>query len=538
MALAIDPSTPAVAVQTSNVTTTVTSASFTPPNGALVLVGWAWNTGSGVSPGAPSIANSGSALSWSLLGHRARPETAADGQAAMWWAVSAGAAMTVTVTAGASGLNAGAAYFWVLTGQKLSGPIGASGESGANTATTSIAQTYTAQGTGSRGFIAVADWALAGAKTAGTGMTVSASGNAGSEISYGFLRRTNADGVNGVSNSLNVTTPSSNSLMWVYAEVLEEPASDAGILWAPTLLTPFSGGWPFFTGQTPPPWQGIAPDNPPAAPLLSTLTPVGVVTYGAGTKRGSVASTATTAVSTHGTPVHVAQPSTVTSVAAQSHAGARKTRSLATVAPVAVFGRGASVKTGRSTTATPVALTSSSVGRKVVSLSSVTTLAVFSRATLDSTPIANTGTVSTVGTNGYGTVQTIRSRSTLAPVAAFSRGVSRSIRSRATATPVAAFSRGTVTRRALAVAVTPVLVWSRGSLSGRHGTGTRTPVVVLAISVATGQHRAGTATSLCVATFGSVLLEELGRIGVLRGQTRRLGNVAVTTELIGDVDEL
>jgi hypothetical protein len=223
VALAIDASTPAIAVSTNNGITTVTSASFTPPAGSLLYIRWAWNTGAANTPAAPSITdNLGTPLTYTLLDHHSRADSpAVDGQCAQWSAaVGTSAAMTVTATAGTgTTVHGGALHITVLTGQHAT-PIGAHGKS-SSTSAASIAQSYTAQATSGWGFIGVTDWDLKGTQTAGTGCTLTNSGNAGTEISYGFVRRTTADDSNGSSNTLNVTLPgTSTALSWVYAEIV------------------------------------------------------------------------------------------------------------------------------------------------------------------------------------------------------------------------------------------------------------------------------------------------------------------------------
>lgn len=224
MALAIDGSSPAIATGAGP---TVTTASFTPPAGALLLVEWAGNSSSGANPGQPTITdNLGGHLTYTLVAWQSHANSpTVDGQAAAWWApVVSSAAMTVSVTNQDSGNPDGALKVTVFTGADTSG-IGASGKSGSASAS-SIAQSYTAQATGGWGFLVDCDWDTLGAQTAGSGCTFTSggTGSVGSAISYGFLRRTSADDTNGGSNSLNVTIPgTSNHLSWVYTEI--KPAS-------------------------------------------------------------------------------------------------------------------------------------------------------------------------------------------------------------------------------------------------------------------------------------------------------------------------
>lgn len=242
MALAIDASTPAVVTQPNSTTQTLTTGSFTPPAGALLLIRWAGNSGASESVAQPTITdNLGGHLTYTLLDWQSRADSPTrDGQAACWWAVvGSSAAMTVTVTNQSNPANAAdhaALHVTVITGQDAVTPIGAHGKSGSASAA-SIAQSYTAQATSGWGFIGVCDWDVKGAETAGTGCTLTNGGSASIStfITYGFLRRTSADDVNGNSNTLNVTLPgTSTNLSWVYAEVLPAGSSSSSFT-APVL---------------------------------------------------------------------------------------------------------------------------------------------------------------------------------------------------------------------------------------------------------------------------------------------------------------
>jgi hypothetical protein len=251
VALAIDASSPAVATNSSGAAATVQTASFTPPAGALLLIGWSGNSFGGENPAQPTITDSlGAPLTYTLLDWKSRADSpATDGQAAQWTAVvGSSAAMTVTVTSGTTnhGGNerASALKVWVLTGADTTG-VGAHGKSGSASAG-SIAQSYTAQATSGWGFITDCDWDEKGAQTAGTGCTSDGSANLGTAITYGFLRRTSADDVSGNSNTLNVTLPaSSTNLLWVYVEV-KPTATTTAAAWpggpGPARIAP-NGTW-------------------------------------------------------------------------------------------------------------------------------------------------------------------------------------------------------------------------------------------------------------------------------------------------------
>jgi hypothetical protein len=230
VALAIDASSPALTTQTNTATAALATGSFTPPAGSVLLIQWV--SDGGATPGSPTITdNLGTPLTYTLLDWKAANSgtPAAGGQAASWRAVvGSSSAMIVTVTNGAvSGERAAALKVTVLTGADTTTPIGAHNKSGSLSAA-SIAQTYTATSTGGQGFIVVCDFNQLGNETAGTGCTVVSTGSVLTNISYGFLRRTSADDVATVSNSLNVTIPgTSTNLSWTYAEVLPAATSTA-----------------------------------------------------------------------------------------------------------------------------------------------------------------------------------------------------------------------------------------------------------------------------------------------------------------------
>jgi hypothetical protein len=231
VALAIDAAnSPPVVTNAVGGTATVTTASFTPPSGSLLLILWSGNSSSGSNPAAPTITdNLGVHLTYTQTDWQSRANSpTVNGQAAAWWAVvGSSAAMTVTVTNGDSTNHQAALAVVVLTGQHAT-PIGAHSKSGSASAA-SIAQSYTAQATGGWGFLVSCDWDALGTDTAGTGCTLLPSGSGTiptTQISYAFERRTTADDSNGVSNTLNLTLPgTSTNLSWVYVEVVPAAAT-------------------------------------------------------------------------------------------------------------------------------------------------------------------------------------------------------------------------------------------------------------------------------------------------------------------------
>jgi hypothetical protein len=233
VALAIDASTPATAVQSTGTTATVVTASFTPPAGSVILVRYSANTIDPTSPGTPGITDSlGTPLTYTLWDNGRQPDSpTADGQVATWTArVTSSAAMTITVTNGAASPNRHAALrVVVITGADVSSaisPVGAHGKQGATASTSSIAQSYTASATSGWGFLVACDWADVGAETAGTGCTLEGSADVATNYVYAFIRRTTADDTSGVTNTLNATLPAgSTSLRWAWVEIVPAAAT-------------------------------------------------------------------------------------------------------------------------------------------------------------------------------------------------------------------------------------------------------------------------------------------------------------------------
>lgn len=223
MGLAIDASSPSVF--TSSVAA-ATSASFTPPLGSLLVVRMAANSTNGVNPSTPTITdNRGVPLTYTLQVWRSRVDGSPviDGQCAIWTApVTSSVAMTVTVTT--SGAAHKGCRIDVITGHHRTNPIGVFGKAGSASAS-SISQNYTAAASAGQGFMSILDWDALGAMTAGSGCTLDGTGDVGvGQISYGFVRRTQADDRGGVANTLNGSpNGTSTALNWCWLEILEDP---------------------------------------------------------------------------------------------------------------------------------------------------------------------------------------------------------------------------------------------------------------------------------------------------------------------------
>jgi hypothetical protein len=232
--------------------TSTTTASFTPPANSRVIVCLRYNTGSGDTPGTPTITdNLGVHLTYTLVADNRRgvinPPPDADAGIAIWKAVGTGAAMTVT--AGSSGTASTGVAIKVLVWTDSSGSTPDVGpnktQTGAGSATgTNIFSTSTlASSTGGCGLLAGVDWLASAVPTAGSGCTVTGGDAAqqGSNMSYCVIIRSLNDTVSGsnftVTGSWGAT---STNARWSTIEITPAagtPIADEGMaqdsLWWP-----------------------------------------------------------------------------------------------------------------------------------------------------------------------------------------------------------------------------------------------------------------------------------------------------------------
>src|SRR4051812_21284339 len=127
MAIAIDASSPAL-VHGVSVSSTVTTASFTPPAGALLVACVAANSSAGLSTTAAMTDTAG--LTWTQRSVANFASTARSGYAGIYTAlVPTSAAMTVTVTtSGSSGTTRRPSLqVYVVTGADVTDPLISSG---------------------------------------------------------------------------------------------------------------------------------------------------------------------------------------------------------------------------------------------------------------------------------------------------------------------------------------------------------------------------------------------------------------------------
>jgi len=389
VALAIDASTPAIAVQSNGATTTCTTASFTPPSGSTLLILYSANSIDPTSPAVPTITdNLGAHLTYTRYDHSVRSDTPnADGQACSWTApVATGAAMTITVTnQAASGGRHAAVSVQVLTGADGTTPVPVHGESG-STSTGTVNQSYTANATGGMGFTAIADWNATGVMSAGTGTTRIGSAAVGApDYDYGFFRRTTADDVATSSNAVNATLAgTSNSVRWIWVEVV--PAAGGATVNADATLTgtatisaaaasdkPVTSS-PTFTAT-------ISPAASSTKPVDATLTGTATITSaGASTKPADSSLTATaarTAAASTTKPVDASLPTTATITAAATStkpvdASLGLTATITPAAAVVPAGKSIDAAPAFTATITPAAATTKPVDAAVSATATIT----------------------------------------------------------------------------------------------------------------------------------------------------------------------
>lgn len=236
MVVAIDASTPAKATGTTN---TITTASFTPPNGSLILVMYGTNdAGTGLTDIA-AITNTGTAITWGRLVRQSRSASSIsgvgqEGGAEIWSGVGTGGAITVTVDGEGTGSGAGNEQLVkcvVLTGA-VTTPTnfgGANLNSGLPSATVAGCLA------GSFVFAASSDWSAGGLGTAGTAQTIVDEHNVAGQVTL-HTWRTTAVLAGAGSQTMNLTAPAGQDYNLVAVEVRD--ASPAASLPPIIVLAP------------------------------------------------------------------------------------------------------------------------------------------------------------------------------------------------------------------------------------------------------------------------------------------------------------
>lgn len=232
MALAIDASTPVFVAATAAAVSTLTTASFTPPVGALLVVVYA-NGGQGAAANQPS--NTGGAVSWNASAKVS--EVANNAAASVWFGtVTSSASMTVTQTLGASDIDWGFGVV-VVTGQGAT-------QNGATQVATSVSGTPSgtiASLVGSNSLIlgGVGNFSNSTVGTAGSGQSLTFNGHAfslsdGANQSAGWAQYlTGMNLAAGASATINDTAPTGIDYSLAMAEILAATGGGGGSTPAP-----------------------------------------------------------------------------------------------------------------------------------------------------------------------------------------------------------------------------------------------------------------------------------------------------------------
>jgi hypothetical protein len=205
-------------VKASNAGNDVTTASFTPPAGAL-LVAFAWHDTAGGNVTNTSVVTDSQGLTWTIRATRSKQDDgvgAANSHVQISTAVVASSvAMTVTST-GTNCNDPAGLYVRVITGADTTTPMDATPVEGTTNAAV-VSTTITTVTDGARCFLQVIDWNVAAAMTAGTGQTAVVSDTiGGSPDDRIYLGVTDAVTSPAGATTLSTASPSTgNTQNWI-----------------------------------------------------------------------------------------------------------------------------------------------------------------------------------------------------------------------------------------------------------------------------------------------------------------------------------
>lgn len=331
MAIDVDSSSPSIVTITN--TTSGTTASFTPPAGALLVVAVGAESGNNGDP--PAISNSGTALTWTLWKYRDQYSSGGQvGMAAIWTApVAASSAMTVTATW--SFANYGGLKVFVVTGADTASPVGAIGEG--SSATNNITPTvYTSTVANSRAFGIAADWSgLGSPSSTDTGFPYHIASHASGIAVHKAANTTSA----GSTVTLNFDAAGSSSPTWnwvaveiVPSTVVAKTATDTATLTeaAPTIATQASDT--AVLGEVATAEPGFAPADTGTLAELSSLVVIAgdAAALGEATAVPAQMATTDTAVVDEGTEVEKSDGPVTADTAALGEAAGTAAQTAAT----------------------------------------------------------------------------------------------------------------------------------------------------------------------------------------------------------------
>jgi hypothetical protein len=219
----------------------VTTAAFTPPVGAVLVVVFCTNSGtsSNTLSNITVTDNRASHLTYTLLLRTGNLSN--DNQTTVWYSSAVPAATSMTVTASftdAAAFSNNPALLRVIafSGADSSTAIGASG--GARGLTTNVNSSYVSTRSGSLGYLGYADWAQKGIPTVPGSESVDASYDVAGSNTYAVIKQAANTISSGTTVTMSTATPNSAAqISYVYFEVI------------PALVGPTAGSVPSGTGH-------------------------------------------------------------------------------------------------------------------------------------------------------------------------------------------------------------------------------------------------------------------------------------------------
>lgn len=355
----------------------VTTASFTPPVGAL-LVAFAWHDTAGGNLTGTSVVTDSQGLTWTVRATRSKQNDgagAANSHIQISTAVVASSvAMTVTST-GTNTNNPAGLYVRVIAGADTTTPMDATPVEGTTTAAV-VSTTITTVTDGARCFLQVIDWNFAAAMTAGssqTGVVIDTIGSSPDDRIY--LGVTNAVTSPAGSQALSTGSPSTgNTNNWIGIAV--RPAvggggtqNATGSLTATAALTAAATSDKPATSSLTVTAAGTAAAAS-TKPVAAAVTAAAALTAAATSTKpvdAALAVTATrTAVAASAKPVDAALTVTATLTAAAAIGAASVAIAAAPTFTATLTAAAAGTRPGTSTVAVTAALTAAAVSTKPV----------------------------------------------------------------------------------------------------------------------------------------------------------------------------
>jgi hypothetical protein len=276
-----DASTPAF-VKANVAGKNATTASFTPPSGALLLA-FAWHDTAGGNLTNTSVVTDSLGLTWTIRATVSKQSDgvgAANGHVQVSTAIATGLPMTVTTTGTNTGNPAGL-YVRVITGADIVTPMDATPVEGTTNAAV-VSTSIVTVTDGARAFLQVIDWNVAAAMTAGAGQTAVVSDTIGASDDRIYLGVTNA-----VTSPAGSTTLSTGS-----------PSSGNTQNWIGVAVRPAAGGASKDISATVTTTATVSPTTALDKPVTSTLTGTATISPTAAlTKAPSASLTATATIS-------------------------------------------------------------------------------------------------------------------------------------------------------------------------------------------------------------------------------------------------